>query len=313
MTDHPAVPVIPVTLGRCDELRAEVYVRSDAGAAAALTGTLSGPYRGRDTTLPVTARLQPTAAAGVARVILTEPAYWTPDLPNRYRLQASLATSGGPPLSVDRLVGLRRLGVRGRSLWLDAHRWVPRAVRVEDVAGIDACKPARLAALVTEPDEAMLARADEIGVAILALGATSADDDADSFADRIAAWAAHASAAVAILPHELPAATIAAVARAVRDRKDTLLLAATVDGTAPPPATIAPGIDALVVALDREALPHDAWLAGPAAPVIAWRHADASPTSGRAPCDALQAALAAWGTASGRDTLPYDWSGYAVG
>jgi hypothetical protein len=310
VTDQRAVPVIPVTLGRCDELRGEVLVRPGAGAT--ITGTLSGPYRGRDTTLPVTARLQPTATAGLSRAILTEPAYWTPDLPNLYRLRATVATSGGATLAADRLVGLRRLGVRGRSLWFDGHRWVPRAVRVGDVAGIDACKPARLAALVTEPDEAVLARADEIGVAVLALVSAALAADAATLARRIAAWSVHPSAAAAILPHDLPAATVAEVADAALPHKDTLLLAATATGAAPPPATIPPGIDALVVMLGGDAVPHDAWRAGASAPAIAWRHAEASAALGRAPCDALQAALAAWAS-PGRDRLPWDWAGYAVG
>ena len=189
MTETGGAPAVALALGRCDEMRAEVFLRGgQAGDATVptITGTLVGPLRRRDTTLPVTARLEATATAGLVRTILTEPAYWTPDLPNRYRLEAAVTFPGGTPVGVDRLVGLRRLGVRGRSLWLDGHRWVPRAVRVEDVAGIDACKPAALAAVVTEPDEALLDRADEIGVAVLALVAAHRSDPVD-VADRIAA------------------------------------------------------------------------------------------------------------------------------
>jgi len=48
-------------------------------------------------------------------------------------------------------------------------------------------------------------------------------------------------------------------------------------------------------------------------PLLAWRRDGSTPVSGRGPCDALQAALAAWGTAGGRDTLGWDWAGYLVG
>ena len=309
MTDSSAVPAILLTLGRCDEVRAEMFLR--APVAGSISGTLAGPRRGRDTTLPATARLQPTATSGVVRAILTEPAYWTPDLPNLYRLEATIEAAATPPHVVDRLVGLRRLGVRGRSLWLDGRRWVPRAVAAAGVAGIEACKPGALAAVVAEPDETLLARADEIGVAVFALATASSADHRASVADRIAAWSAHPSAVVAILPQELPAATVAAVARAALPHKGTLLLAATVAGDSPPPAAIPPGIDALVVALDRDALPHATWRDGVGMPLMAWRRAEASPDAGRGPCDALQAALAGWG-ATGHDPRPWDWAGYVV-
>ena len=312
MSGSDAAPAAGLTLGRCDEMRAEVLLRlGSTGEPATIEGTLSGPRRGRDTTLPVTARLQPTATPGWARAILTEPAYWTPDLPNLYRLQAKVTAPDRSVQQIDSLLGLRRLGVRGRSFWLDGHRWVPRAVAAEGIAGIDGCKPAALAALVTEPDEATLTRADAIGVAVLALVSATATVPA-AIVDRIAAWSAHPSAVLAMLPTQMPAATVAEVAHAVRGRRDTLLLAATVAGTQPPPVTIPPGIDALVIALGGDELPHDTWRDGVGAPLVAWRRAVSSPATGRAPCDALQAVLAGW-AARGSDTRPWDWAGYIVG
>lgn len=313
MTGSDRNPAATLALGPCDDMRAEVFVRTGSvGEPATITGTLAGPQRGRDTTLPVTARLQPTGTPGLSRAILTEPAYWTPDLPNLYRLRATVTAAVRSPHEIDSLVGLRRLGVRGRSLWLDGHRWVPRAVAAAGVAGSDACKPAALAALVAEPDEATLARADAIGVAVLAVVTASAADHPTTIADRIAAWSAHPSAILAILPAQMPAATITAVAQAVRGRKDTLLLAVTVAGTHPPPTAVPPGIDALVVSLGDDDVPHAGWIMGPPAPVMAWRPAKSSPATGRAPCDALQAALAGWRSASG-EPRPWDWAGYIVG
>lgn len=314
MTGPVRAPVASLTLGGCDDVRAEVLVHArhrPHGAEATITGTLTGPHRGRDTTLPATARLQPTATAGLARAVLTEPAYWTPDLPNRYRLEATIMSAGASPVTVDRLVGLRRLGVRGRSLWLDGRRWVPRAVSVEDVAGIDACKPAALAAVVTAPDEATLDRADAIGVAVLAR-VSRAGCSPDDLADRITAWSAHPSVAVAILPDDVPTTTVTEVATAVQGRKDTLLLAATVAGATSPPTGLPAGIDVLMVMLETDADPHDGWRAGAGLPLVAWRRQPAAPTTGRRPCDELQAALAAWGTAGTRNTLRWDWAGFAV-
>ena len=70
-------PEIAITLGPCDEMRAELFVRfPDVSAAGGrLVGTLVGPRRGRDTTLPTTSRLVPLpaalAAGPVSRGILT--------------------------------------------------------------------------------------------------------------------------------------------------------------------------------------------------------------------------------------------------
>ena len=315
MTGSGAAPAVTIALGRCDGMRADVVLRVETAgdtSRTAISGTLTGPHRGRDTTLPVTTRLQPAGAAGVTRAILTEPAYWTPDLPNLYRLEATIESGDSPPRSIDRLVGLRRLGIRGRSLWHDAHRWVPRGVPAT-AADFATCKAAGLAALVTGPDEATLARADEIGVAVLALVPASRARDVTASADLIAAWAAHASVALAVLPADLPLTTVAEITSAARPIKGTLLLAASLSGARPPPVTMPPGIDCFVVVIDSDATPHEAWRNDAGVPLVAWRHGDARPEAGRSNCDVLQAALAAWGTAGGRDTLPWDWAGYVVG
>ena len=90
-TDGPGVPEHACfILGRADEMRAEVHVRQPGLADdARLTGTLTGPLCATATTLPTTVRLAAAGWAGgvpAARAILTEPSYWTPELPNLYRL-----------------------------------------------------------------------------------------------------------------------------------------------------------------------------------------------------------------------------------
>lgn len=315
MSDSTSPPGLELLLGRCDEVRAECFVRAApaaGGAPARITGTLTGPRRGRDTTLPATARLQPTAVAGAARALVTEPAYWTPDLPNLYRLEATIERTDEPGERIDRLVGLRRLGVRGRSLWLDGRRWVPRGVAARG-ADLEVCKSAQVAAVVIDPDEATLVRADELGVAVLAAASVATPDDLATLRRSIAAWAVHPSAVVVVLPPTIGLEGAAAIAAATRDFRGTQLLAARVAGAAPPPDSIPPGIDALVVALDAATMPHEGWRAGAPQPLIAWRDDPAAPIAGRGPADVLQACLAAWGTRGGRDTLAWDWAGYVAG
>jgi hypothetical protein len=322
-------------LGRCDSLRAEVFFRAEmppgvAADEAALIGTLSGPDCRHAITLPVTAKLGPVpgpaateapaaATTLVARTILTEPSFWTPELPGLYRLDARLVVSGREVAAWRRSVGLRRLGVRGRSLWLDGRRYVPRglvasAERVE----LPAFRAASLAVVVPDPSEAFLAHCDAEGVAAIALLAAAAGKpcDLEAAAATIARWAWHPALVAAVVPRGVSAEAAGGLATATRGRRGTLLVAWEADGSRPPPA-VPVGVDLLVVTLSAGGLPHEAWRTEPpAVPLVARRlfdeaSASAAQSPSRRECDALQAALAGWGIAAG-DPAP-DWAGYVVG
>jgi len=291
---------IHVTLGRCDDMRAEVFVRLAGGVAAELTGTVTGPRRGRDATLPTSARLVPLPAAAdstaVARAILTEPAFWTPDLPNLYRVEVSTrAAAEGPSAE---WIGLRRLGVRGRSFWLDGRRWVPRAV----AAGVSAAgaREAGVGLIMDASAEESLATTDETGVAVAVVLPA-----AEATVDRMLALARHPSAMLAILME--PPADEAAIAE-LRRAKGTVQLGLAVDGTAPPPRS--GGFDFLAVTLPAGMVPDAGWRVLPPRPLVAWRFGQAP---GRHDCDRLQRDLAHWGTVTRPSEPVWDWAGYLVG
>lgn len=299
---------IVVTLGPCDDMRAEVFVRlaGDVPAGSRIVGSVTGPRRGRDTTLPVTSRLIPLAEAAGAgpasRAILTEPAFWTPDLPNLYRIEARLDPQGAPSWATDSWIGLRRLGVRGRSFWLDGRRWVPRMVAGQ--GDLVAAKQAVVGLAIESPTDDLLTRADEAGVAVMPLL-----DGGSLTPTRIAAWARHPSAMLAVITGADVTVDVADRVAAVQGAKGTLLIGVAVDGTRPPPA-VSGGGDFLVVMLPSEGLPHADWRAAPVQPLVAWRQA-ADKESPRASCDALQRDLALWGLGGGAPS--WDWAGYLVG
>lgn len=305
-----AVPEIFVTLGSCDDMRAEVYVRpvGHVPLGSTIAGSLTGPRRGRDTTLPATSRLMPlsdpAATAPASRAILTEPAFWTPDLPNLYRVEARLEPQGGDSWTTEAWIGLRRLGIRGRSFWLDGRRWVPRVVvGPRDLA---AAKDAAVGLAIESPTDDLLARADETGVAVVSLL-----DAGVLTAPRIAALACHPSAMLAVMTTDAVGDLVNRFA-AVRGAKGTLLLGMAVDGSRPPQA-VAEGADFLVLTLPADGLPHHGWHRLPTRPLVAWRTTDnVTEAGGREACAALQRDLALWGLASG-DTPPWDWAGYLVG
>lgn len=303
MTD--GADAIAVTLGGCDDVRAEVFVRvARPGAADAsairLVGTVSGPRRRRDTTLPTTARLVPVpTGVAVSRAVLTEPAYWTPELPNLYQVEARLEPVDGPAEPITATIGLRRLGLRGRSFWLDGRRWVPRA---SVIAGSADLAPAvgGSVAIVTPADDVLRA-ADAQGVAVVALTA-----DVGFTAEQIGRLAAHPAAMLAIVA-TWP--STAAVVEDVRRAAGTLQIGLAVDGESPPPV-IPETVAFVAVCLRPGSVPHPAWRAPPSRPLVAWR---ADPAEDRAACAVLQRDLAQWGLAAGVDRLPWDWAGYLVG
>ena len=318
-----------VILGRADDMRAEVHVRFHAGGdvgALRLAGTLTGPRCGTATTLPTVIRLVDTGmtdAGPAARAILTEPSYWTPALPNLYQLDLQTQQDERPGGSFQRLVGLRRLGVRGRSLWLDGRRWVPRAVGC-DPAGFDAAGTASamhdagLAVVMADPASDVCGHADAIGVAVIALLADAGGEplDPDRAVAAIARWALHPSVVMAVLPRRCGAGAARDIAARARRVKQTMLLGMEVDGGRPPMESLdampAGSVDVPVVRLAGDEKPHAEWRTmPPTAPLVAWRIDAAAPLDSRRGCDRLQADLAAWAVAGA--ALPVrDWAGYMV-
>ena len=336
MPGEPSLP-LAILAGRADDMRAEIVVRiSGCGAGDGgrlhLTGALVGPRRGRDMTLPTTVKLVDVTAdhaaaadAGqaLARAVFTEPAYWTPELPNLYRLHAEVQRGDQAVAVIDRMVGLRRLGVRGRSLWLEGRRWVPRGVTISPT-GFDptSLRSLSAAAVIDDPTDAICAASDQAGVAIIArvADADGASLDAAWARGRIAAWALHPSVVLAVLPRTISPKETAAIVAAVRPLKGTMLVGLEVDGTQPPdavPAAIVGGVDCIIVNLPCDGLPHDGWRFGSPwgmdKPLVAQRAVAAGNTAEhRQECDRLQAALAAWGCGQGTANLLWDWAGYSV-
>lgn len=308
-------------------MRAEVYVRLMEAVDASppspvrLDGTITGPHCRRATMLPSTMRLAdlgPAAGGGraaVARAIVTEPAYWTPDIPALYRLELQVREGDGMPRPIERSIGLRRLGVRGRSFWLDGRRWVPRGTAFDSTTFDGAAAhDAGVAAFVAEPTVGTCEQADREGVAVIAVLGDGSDarPAIDRASDAIAAWSLHPSVALVILPCHWPTELTAAVAAAGRRHKGTMLLGLSVDGERPPPEEWPPAVDCLVVQLVRGRLPHPAWRRGPPLPLVAWRGDGSAEPIDRRCCDRLQADLAEWATGDGSGDPVVDWAGYLV-
>ena len=192
--------------GDATDAEARVYARLPGDAPLdgwQLTGTLTGPECRFAKTLPAKFSFRDLGAGQglLAEAIITEPCFWTPDLPFLYRCAvgvqpsgcrvagaggaaeapvgstgkrslpvspdtgASLRSSPGHP-AIERLFGIRRLGAIGHSLYLDGERWVARGV-CRDRADISDLADARESSAVLclpSPDDAFCLEASHLGV-----------------------------------------------------------------------------------------------------------------------------------------------------
>src|SRR5262245_45045402 len=109
--------------------RAYVYARlprpaDDSGLS--LVGQVRGPRCRLAETLPVTSPLVDLGPGPtlLARALVPDPVFWSPDLPAIYDVTVNLLRGTEIVATAKRQIGLRSLGVRGRSLFLNGKRWV---------------------------------------------------------------------------------------------------------------------------------------------------------------------------------------------
>ena len=130
-------------LGRADDLKADVFFQmripfsKETEPSLTLEGLLTGPLSTRASTLPIRQKIrihsQQIVDNGIeilGHSILTEPAFWTPNVPMLYSVKCRFTSAGQDVALLSETVGLRRLGIRNHSLWLEGHRFVIRGVSV---------------------------------------------------------------------------------------------------------------------------------------------------------------------------------------
>ncbi len=149
--------------GDANEAEARVYAllrRGDFPNGTKLTGDLKGPICLHAKTLPAKLRFTDRSddRSLLAEAIVPDPSFWTPELPMLYGAMLEVQFPDGTRLSdrESRLLGLRRLGVIGQSIYLDQKRFVFRGVSCQHF----------------DPDDARAAR--ETGTTICLQTATDA-------------------------------------------------------------------------------------------------------------------------------------------
>jgi hypothetical protein len=301
--------------GDASDTVARVYARlpcDETTTGSHLGGELIGPECRFAQTLSARIPFQDSGPGGtlLTEAVVPDPCFWTPEFPMLYRAKIErkesevrglgTATDGRVVVSghaaenkgfstVEKWLGIRRLGTRAQSLVLDAERWVPRGLWLERISGDD-LKAAREANVVLSgppPDDEVCLEASRHGVPLL----IGLSEQPENFADevrRLGQWPA-------VFLVVLEANT--AVASAIRDAARNLLFAAKIAADGP----IVPPPWAQVILCDVHA--ENAQRLGDCPlPILARRRAPTDINSARAACDRLQYDLASVG----------DFAGYLV-
>ncbi len=192
--------------GEAYQGEARIYARlagvPDAGPWR-IGGQLIGPECRFSHTLPATIPFRSLSGTGLgqretplAEAILPDPCFWTPDVPLLYRARIELSSAEqraleAKPVIIERLFGIRRLGPRGRSFFLDGERWVPRGVQLPQasLADLPAAREAKLLLHVPAADDAFCFEASQIGVP-LAVELRSNGHELEQEIRRLAKWPA---------------------------------------------------------------------------------------------------------------------------
>lgn len=270
MISHAFDQQLELFYGGVTPNRATVYARlRDVPTTPGMTlsGFIRGPHCLYSTTLPATIRLTDAGPGDtlLARAMVPDPCYWSPELPFLYEVHVELKHDGEVLASTDRVLGLRNFGARGQFLYLNGKRWTVRGATMPSGPDLAAWNDAPLALYCpTLPSDALCQEASRIGV-LLVVQAPSIPD-ATAELQRLARHAA-----VALLVHPPGQIDLAW-------------------------QTAAPNV-ALAGLLDAEAIPT---LSASDRPIIAFRAADAVTVEDlRAASDRLQADLASHGDFAG--------------
>lgn len=140
------------------------------GRIRAFHGQLRGPRCTKAKTLSASFAIElctcDAKMAQSASVLVTEPCYWSPDLPMLYDIELELELAGGETATWRQSLGLRQCAIHGRDLFRGRKRIVLRGAVVENasIELLARAADAELALVVRDSEAAFLQRASELGV-----------------------------------------------------------------------------------------------------------------------------------------------------
>ncbi len=258
------------------------------GRLKSFSGNLIGPHCQYARTLPATFSVPACECLpGISHFtqqIITDPCYWTPQLPYHYNFEGEAKLADGTVQSWGHTVGFRRWEVEGRNLRLERRRIVLRGAvaAAESEVDLSAAHDAEVALIVKEPSDSFLQQASECGVMVIA----DLRSNDIALVPRLLSLAWQPSVALVL---------ISPMDRTFGYQPSALTLGHMVHANAQlvPESIAHDWASVILVELNAgERPPH--WLANTEKPVIVIRRGEdyADFTAARAACDRLQAELA---------------------
>lgn len=229
--------------GEASAALGRVYARlplSEELAGCKLTGWVVGPRCRWAKTLPATSQLNETQCdvpgSLLAEAAVPDPCFWSDEVPMLYDVEVELRRGGEVIASAKRTVGFRGVGRRGRSLFRQGKRWVPRGMRVDSVVAdergnIELWRAAPAVMVGDRPSDWVCLAASQTGVWVVADLCGVGIEDRGSRVERITGMhedcierelfrlSRHAAVFLAVLPKGMT------VTRAMRAAAPNLLLA----------------------------------------------------------------------------------------
>lgn len=292
---------VEVFFGDANNAEARIYARlAEEGLppGSKLTGRVVGPSCAYAHTLSAAVRLtpkrmsrEPAESAGLlSEAIIPDPCFWSAEAPFLYRVEVELHAADAPPATTERILGIRPLGARGKSLILEGRPWVMRAAHASQLSESDlkAWREADVAMAVDDPDEALCREASRLGV-WLAAWISCCGERTEAELARLSRWPC---IALAVLDSQ------AAISTAARRSARNLLLAQHFE----PSAAVSPAEWADAAVCEDDDAERLAVRAAPCAkPVVALRRGGRFDhlAAARRACDELQRALAGRGNFAG--------------
>lgn len=296
--------------GEAYDTLARVYVEYSAHDATdcEIVGQVVGPRCEYAKTLPARMSLRMQSGGNVIRAeaIVPDPCFWSPRMPQLYDVQIEVRCGDKIICSAERPLGIRRLGPRGESLFLEGTRWVMRGVSegtlpesdANDTELLQSCHDAEAALLISDASDELLESASRLGTLLLVQVTGSSDEIARQL-NRLSRY----PVAIAVIRSESASVVgdLAFDATAKEKRPRNLLLAQHVKESDAEP--LAPWAQ-MVLVEGQEASRIAERAKAFSLPVIAYRPAAAGQgvLEDRKACDHLQ-----------RDLAPHgDFAGYIV-
>ncbi len=144
------------------------------GRLKSFRGNLTGPYCQYARTLPATFSVPACVCLpGISHLtqqIITDPCFWTPQLPYLYHFEGEVKLADETVQSWSHTIGFRRWEVAGRNLRSERRRIVLRGAVASAESALDlrAAHEAEVTLIVQEPSDSFLQQASECGVMVIA-------------------------------------------------------------------------------------------------------------------------------------------------